>query len=214
MPAQEAFMTGLAALWLPILVSSVLVFVVSPAIHMASPWHKSDYPKLPNEGRVLDALRPLAIPAGDYMMPRASSRQEMRSPEFAEKMKKGSGHDAHRVAGRLHVDGDATRPVVPLCHCGRVRRRACARSRRRVRARVPLRRRHSVRRLRGRTVADVDLVPPRLVYDDQGVRGRSDLRAPDGGRLRLAVATIEGRVSAGRRLARRDIRGPAVSCSR
>jgi len=82
-------MTGLAALWLPILVSSVLVFVVSSAIHMASPWHKSDYPKLPNEGRVMDALRPLAIPAGDYMMPRASSRQEMRSPEFAEKMKKG-----------------------------------------------------------------------------------------------------------------------------
>jgi len=82
-------MTGLAVLWLPILVSSVLVFVVSSAIHMASPWHKSDYPKLPNEGRVMDALRPLAIPAGDYMMPRASSRQEMRSPEFAEKMKKG-----------------------------------------------------------------------------------------------------------------------------
>src|SRR6266568_5319572 len=89
MPAQEAFMTGLAALWLPILVSSVLVCVVSSAIHMASPWHKSDYPKLPNEGRVMDALRPLAIPAGDYMMPRPSSRQEMRSPEFAEKMKKG-----------------------------------------------------------------------------------------------------------------------------
>src|SRR2546428_655024 len=82
-------MTALPSLWLPILVSSVLVFVVSSAIHMASPWHKSDYPKLPNEGRVMDALRPLAIPAGDYMMPRASNRQEMRSPEFAEKMKKG-----------------------------------------------------------------------------------------------------------------------------
>src|SRR2546422_1075848 len=48
MPAQELVMTGLAALWLPILVSSVLVFVVSSAIHMASPWHKSDYAKVPN----------------------------------------------------------------------------------------------------------------------------------------------------------------------
>src|SRR5438445_23274 len=82
-------MTGLLTLWLPILVSAVLVFVVSSVIHMALPWHKSDYPKLPNEDRVMDALRPLAIPPGDYMMPRPSSRAEMRSPQFAEKFKKG-----------------------------------------------------------------------------------------------------------------------------
>ncbi len=37
----------------------------------------------------MDVLRPLAIPPGDYMMPRPSSRQEMRSPQFAEKFKKG-----------------------------------------------------------------------------------------------------------------------------
>src|SRR3989442_12255024 len=89
MPAQEVVMTGLAALWLPILVSSMLVFVVSSAIHMASPWHKSDYPKVPNEDRVRDALRPLAIPPGDYMVPRPSSREEMRSPELPAKIKKG-----------------------------------------------------------------------------------------------------------------------------
>lgn len=82
-------MTGLYALWLPILLSSVIVFVVSSLIHMASPWHKNDYPKAPNEDKVMDALRPLAIPPGDYMIPRPSSTQEMRSPEFAEKMKKG-----------------------------------------------------------------------------------------------------------------------------
>src|SRR5437879_12125362 len=82
-------MTGLVALWLPIVVSSVLVFVVSSAIHMASPWHKSDYPKVPNEDRLRDALRPLAIPPGDYMVPRPSSREEMRSPGFADKIKKG-----------------------------------------------------------------------------------------------------------------------------
>src|SRR5437899_5698190 len=82
-------MVGLTALWLPILLSSVLVFVVSSLIHMLSPWHKSDYPKVPNEDRVMDVLRPLAIPPGDYMMPRPSSREEMRSPAFAEKYKKG-----------------------------------------------------------------------------------------------------------------------------
>lgn len=82
-------MTGLSALWLPILLSSVIVFVASSIIHMAPLWHKKDYPRVPNEDKVIDALRPLAIPPGDYMLPRAMSQAEMRSPEFAEKMKKG-----------------------------------------------------------------------------------------------------------------------------
>src|SRR6266550_7080013 len=82
-------MTGLAALWLPILLSAVLVFVVSSLIHMFTPWHKGDYPKMPNEEKVMDLLRPLAIPPGDYMMPRPSSREEMRSPQFLERFKKG-----------------------------------------------------------------------------------------------------------------------------
>jgi hypothetical protein len=71
-------MTGLYSLWLPILLSSVVVFLVSSVIHMALPWHKSDYPKVPNEEGVMDALRPLAIPPGDYMIPRPLSAQDMR----------------------------------------------------------------------------------------------------------------------------------------
>lgn len=82
-------MTGLSALWLPILLSAVIVFVVSSLIHTVTPWHKSDYPKLPNEDKVRDALRPLGLPPGDYMVPRPSSSQEMRSPEFLEKIKQG-----------------------------------------------------------------------------------------------------------------------------
>src|SRR6266571_1238901 len=82
-------MIGLFELWLPILLSSVFVFVVSSVIHTVLPWHKNDYHKVPNEDKVMDALRPLAIPPGDYLMPRPSSRQEMRSPEFTDKMKKG-----------------------------------------------------------------------------------------------------------------------------
>jgi hypothetical protein len=82
-------MTGLSALVVPILLSAVLVFVASSIIHMVLPWHKNDYPKLPNEVGVRDALRALAIPPGDYIVPRPSSTEEMRSPEFAEKMKQG-----------------------------------------------------------------------------------------------------------------------------
>ena len=82
-------MVHLSALWAPILVASVIVFAASFLIHMVLPWHKADYPQLPNEQRVRDALRPLAIPPGDYMIPRPANTAEMRSPEFAEKMKSG-----------------------------------------------------------------------------------------------------------------------------
>ena len=83
-------MVALSSLILPILLSAVIVFLVSSVIHMAlTSWHKNDYVKVPNEDKVMDALRPLGIPPGDYMIPRPSSSQDMRSPEFLEKMKKG-----------------------------------------------------------------------------------------------------------------------------
>jgi hypothetical protein len=86
---QEGIMTGLDALWLPTLLSSLVVFVASSVIHMVLPWHKSDYPTLPAQDKVMDALRAFSIPPGDYLIPRPANRQELRSPEFSEKMKKG-----------------------------------------------------------------------------------------------------------------------------
>ncbi|PYO93487.1 MAG: hypothetical protein DMD62_09545 [Gemmatimonadetes bacterium] len=82
-------MTALSALWLPILVSAVAVFVVSSIIHMTPLWHQTDYPRSPQEDRVMDALRPLGLPPGDYLMPRPANTAEMRSPAFQEKMKRG-----------------------------------------------------------------------------------------------------------------------------
>ncbi|MEO8674242.1 MAG: hypothetical protein ABI569_01610 [Casimicrobiaceae bacterium] len=82
-------MTGLSALWLPILLSTVIVFVASSIIHMVLPWHKTDYPKVPDEDRVRDALRPFAIPPGDYMVPRCENSKELGTPEFAEKLNQG-----------------------------------------------------------------------------------------------------------------------------
>lgn len=82
-------MVQLCLLWLPILLSAVFVFIISSIIHMASPWHKNDYPRVPNEDKVMDAIRPLDIPPGDYMIPRASGTKELKSPEFKEKINKG-----------------------------------------------------------------------------------------------------------------------------
>jgi len=80
---------SLASLWLPILLSAVLVFVVSSVIHMATPLHKADYRKLPNEAAVLDALRPFDIPPGDYVFPHVSDHKEMKEPAFLEKWRTG-----------------------------------------------------------------------------------------------------------------------------
>jgi len=76
-------------LWLPILVSAVLVFVVSSVVHMALPLHKKDFQKLPNEEQVLAALRAHGIPPGQYMFPCAGSMKEMGSPEMLAKLKQG-----------------------------------------------------------------------------------------------------------------------------
>ena len=59
-------MTPFGSLWLPILLSAVAVFLVSSVIHMMSPWHKSDYPRIPNEDAFRAAVGPMAIPPGDY----------------------------------------------------------------------------------------------------------------------------------------------------
>ena len=42
-------MVSLTALWLPILASAVLVFVMSSIVHMALGYHKTDYKSLPDE---------------------------------------------------------------------------------------------------------------------------------------------------------------------
>lgn len=82
-------MTELFALWLPILVSAVIVFVASAIIHMAPLWHKNNFPALPDQEAFRAAVGPMAIPPGDYMVPRASGGAEMRSPEFEKKISEG-----------------------------------------------------------------------------------------------------------------------------
>lgn len=82
-------MTGLLALWLPILLSAVAVFIASSIIHTMTPWHKHDFAALPDEAKTAAALRPLNIPPGDYHIPHPGSMAEMKSSGFAEKMKQG-----------------------------------------------------------------------------------------------------------------------------
>ena len=82
-------MVPITALWLPILLSAVIVFVASSIIHMVLPIHKSDYRKLPEEDRVLDTLRAAGVTLGrTYHFPYCTHK-EMKSPEAVEKFKRG-----------------------------------------------------------------------------------------------------------------------------
>jgi hypothetical protein len=83
-------MVGLASLWLPILLASVLVFVASSIIHMLLPYHKNDFAKLPDEDGVMDVLRGLSVPPGEYMFPSAGGDPDvLKSDAFREKARKG-----------------------------------------------------------------------------------------------------------------------------
>jgi hypothetical protein len=79
----------IATLWLPIVVSSVLVFAVSSIVHMFLPYHRNDFWKVPGEDGVLDALRPFDIPPGDYVIPYAASAEERDSEDFRQKVERG-----------------------------------------------------------------------------------------------------------------------------
>ncbi|HVO79218.1 MAG TPA: hypothetical protein VMT28_00725 [Terriglobales bacterium] len=82
-------MVPISALWLPILLSAVIVFVASSIMHMVLPYHKSDYRKLPEEDKVLDALRSAGVTPGPvYHFPHCTHK-DMKSPESVEKFKRG-----------------------------------------------------------------------------------------------------------------------------
>ena len=82
-------MTPLIALWLPIVLSAVIVFIASSIIHMLLNWHAGDFAKLPDEERFRQSVGPLAIPPGDYIVPRVQSMAEMKSPDFVKKCEEG-----------------------------------------------------------------------------------------------------------------------------
>ena len=54
----------LTDLWIPILVSVVVVFITSSIIWMVLPIHKSDYSKLPEEEKMLQSIRDQKLPGG------------------------------------------------------------------------------------------------------------------------------------------------------
>lgn len=82
-------MDPIIQLWLPILVSSVIVFFVSFLLHMVVKHHNTDFKQIPDEARIMDELRKSNIPEGDYVFPFAKDDKERNSQEYKDKYNKG-----------------------------------------------------------------------------------------------------------------------------
>lgn len=82
-------MISLASLWLPTLLSAVLVFFASSLIHMLFKWHNAEYRKLPNEDEVRAAMGKGGLTPGQYILPHCVGGKDMQQPEMQQKLKDG-----------------------------------------------------------------------------------------------------------------------------
>lgn len=85
-------MVSISALWMPILVSAVLVFVASFLAWVVSPHHKSDWKKLPDEDAVREAVNNTSegkLAPGQYLVPFAATQQDMQDEAYVKKCTEG-----------------------------------------------------------------------------------------------------------------------------
>jgi len=80
-------MAFLAHLWLPIVVSALLVFVLSAVTHMMVPFRKTEWGHLPTQDAILAAVR--GASPGLYMFPIPAEVAERGKPESMKQWNEG-----------------------------------------------------------------------------------------------------------------------------
>ncbi len=78
---------GILELWVPILVSAIVVFVMSALVWTVLPWHKSDFKKIGDEEAVRAALK--GSEPGLYLLPYHMDPAELKNEAVAQKYKEG-----------------------------------------------------------------------------------------------------------------------------
>lgn len=81
-------MVPLTALWLPSILSAVIVFIASSIMHAVLTYHQSDCKQIPEEEKILATLRTAGLKRGYYHFPYCTQK-EMKSPAMTEKFKQG-----------------------------------------------------------------------------------------------------------------------------
>ena len=79
----------LTALWLPILVATIVVYLAEMIVNMILPYHRKDFRAIPDEDGIRDVVRSRGLARGQYYFPYADSAETMKSPEWLAKMKEG-----------------------------------------------------------------------------------------------------------------------------
>ena len=97
-------MISLVQLWLPIVLSAVLVFFASSVLNMILKfWHTPDYHGFSNEDEIGAAIRKGNPAPGMYALPYCTP-DAMKKPETQEKFKRGPvGMVALRQAGSMNI---------------------------------------------------------------------------------------------------------------
>lgn len=77
------------SLWLPVIVSAVVVFVASSILHMVLKYHKNDYKRVPNEEGVRAAIAKGDPAPGIYFTPYCSDMKLMKDPAIQKQFETG-----------------------------------------------------------------------------------------------------------------------------
>ena len=76
-------------LWLPIMISTIAMFVFSYLAWEVLGLHDKDWRQIENEDKLMQCIREMDIPDGNYQLPGGDSAKEMRTEEFQAKFKAG-----------------------------------------------------------------------------------------------------------------------------
>jgi hypothetical protein len=177
-------MAPIAALWLPIVLSAVIVFVASSVMHVLLKYHESDCHRLPDEDKLLAELRSAGLSRGLYMFP-YGGHKEMKSPAMQEKYKQGP-------VGMMTVFPSGL-PAMPkfmgmwFVYCLVISFFTADLTGHTV---APGANYRSIHGLRAGTAQQWHLEGPAVGHDHQGSRGRIDLWFADRRHVWVAVATV------------------------
>lgn len=82
-------MNELIGLWMPILLSAIVVFIASALAWTVLPHHRADFKAVPDQKKFDDAIASLDIKPGLYMFPYSADPKAMKEAAFLERWKSG-----------------------------------------------------------------------------------------------------------------------------
>jgi hypothetical protein len=87
--ARKEVSMPFGSLWLPVVVSAVVVWIASAILHMALRYHRADYKPLPDEQGIGAAMRKAGLRPGLYVIPHCADMSQMKDPAVIQRFVDG-----------------------------------------------------------------------------------------------------------------------------